>query len=1349
MDSNQINLSKLGTFTSEQGAEIVAHDPTTQRLFITTGDTIEIIDISNPANPTKVSEIDITSIGGGANSVAVKNGIVAVAVEGNSKQDNGKVAFYNTNGELQSSVTVGALPDMLTFTPDGKKVIVANEGEPNDAYDNDPEGSISIIDISGGVAILTDANVTTAGFTGFNNQKQALIDKGVRIFGPNATVAQDLEPEYIAVSPDGSTAFVTLQENNAVAIVDIANGTVQDVLSLGEKDHSQEGNKLDASNKDDKIDIKNHPVFGLYQPDAIDSFEVDGKTYYITANEGDARDYDAFSEEARVKDLTLDPTVFPDAATLQQDENLGRLKTTTTLGDTDGDGDVDKIYSYGARSFSVWDDQGQLVFDSGDQIAQITAEKTPELFNANDGIAEEFDERSDDKGAEPESVTVGIIDGKPYGFIGLERAGGGVLVYDLSDPTAPKFNQYIRTEGDIAPEGLQFIAAEDSSNGKPMLVVTNEESNTTTLYDVKPNYTLQILHTSDLEGGQDVIEDAPNFAAIVDRLEEDYSNTITLSAGDNYLPGAFFDAADNQLLAPTLQEVYEKLYNLPKGSLSGLESSSGRIDNAIMNIIGFDASALGNHEFDLGTEKIADIIDADINGANLSDAKWLGAQFPYLSANLDFSGDSNLAPLFTSDITTNTEFFPLDNPETLTAADLPDLDAAPKIAPATILEEGGEKIGVVGAITQLLASISTPGDTKVKGVGTDDMQALADILNPVVKQVQDQGVNKIVLVSHLQDINLEQELVPLLNGVDVVVAGGSDTRLADDTDRLREGDEAQGDYPLTKDKNGNPLTNADGDPAVIISTDGQYSYVGRLVVEFDADGKLITESIDSDISGAYATDDQGVEDLWGKADPFAQGSKGQLVKQLTDEVEEVALKVADGNVLGFTDVFLQGERDPGVRTEETNLGNLTADANLAIAKEFDSTVMVSIKNGGGIRASIGDKETQSPPPANPDASPAQPEGGISQLDVQTTLAFNNKLTLMTVTAKELEQILEHAVAQAPTAKGQFPQVSGLSFSFDDDNQAIEFGQDANGNTVVTTDGERIQSLAIVDEDGNIIDTIAQNGEIVGDPNREIRLVTLNFLANLRDNGLGGDNYPFPIFGENVVELSEVLTASGDATFADPGTEQDALAEYLLDNFSTEAEAFNSADTSVENDTRIQNLDFRDDTVLAVKEVESTKVNGFSIESLNLSNFAPGQEVTVNYEISREADFDNEVYFYKVDDITGKIGDVEVGESGYLQAALENIRNQEAFKTFDDANNEQGSLKITAGDMVVPLIVADGTLAEALSGDAEVYLPYSGANGSDTFDHIKLLDDGSFGFEDLPNGGDQDFNDIKIKINSIA
>ncbi|MEO1590445.1 MAG: choice-of-anchor I family protein, partial [Cyanobacteria bacterium J06632_22] len=318
----------------------------------------------------------------------------------------------------------------------------------------------------------------------------------VRIFGegPNgpSTASQDLEPEYIAVSEDGLTAFVALQENNALGILDLTTETFTAVVSLGFKDHSVEGNGFDASNRDGGINIQTHPTLGMYQPDAIATYTVDGETYVVTANEGDARDYDGFSEEVRVKDLTLDPTAYPNAAELQDDANLGRLKTTTALGDTDGDGDVDQIYSYGARSFSIWDAAGNLVFDSGDDFEQIIAADFPEVFNINDGDPEEFDERSDDKGPEPEGITIGVFDGRTLAFIGLERSGG-VMVYDISNPTAPKFLTYEPSfSGDVSPEGLIYISEDDSPNGAALLVVTNEESNTFSVYQPVPEPTTLI-----------------------------------------------------------------------------------------------------------------------------------------------------------------------------------------------------------------------------------------------------------------------------------------------------------------------------------------------------------------------------------------------------------------------------------------------------------------------------------------------------------------------------------------------------------------------------------------------------------------------------------------------------------------------------------------------------------------------------------------------------------------------------------------------------------------------------------------------------------------------------------------
>ena len=930
--NNSIKLNQIGRYDSgifdEGAAEITAYDPENQNLFVINGanKTIDILDVSDPTNPIFTSAISIENLGDGINSIAINNGIVAAAIEGESAQDLGTIVFFDTEGNVLNQVTVGALPDMVTFTPDGTKVLVANEGEPDeDDPANNPEGSISIIDISGGVE---KATLTTADFRAYNGQEEELRGRGVRIF-PGENFANDAEPEYITISPDGTQAFVSLQENNAIAVVDLETGEVSDIQPLGLKDYSRglpqltnyawdlsgevlgttptgqeillggmsglfyegttddgllqfiatpdrgpngeptdvdddgvkerpfplpdyqaklirftldretgeftiieeieltredghtpitglpnlqagdpgsaytdeepvdlfgnplendrfgadmesivvapdgsfwlsdeyrpaiyhfdahgvlidryldarslapdggagshrfipqgtaasvghpegtfgtetlpavyaqrranrgfegmalntdngnlyafiqspidnpdvsnaeakeldeksdfnsrnsqvlrilevdpstgeavgeyvyflegspgvdkigdavyagdgkfyvierdsgtdvdsekfifevdltgatnilstdlssatgidtalegmtpdnlvqmgiqpvtktqvlnlpsigyiagdkpeglalledgslavindndfglldeeipgdgsvpfnpdptqtvlgiiefnQSNGLDASDKDG-IDIGNQPVYGLYQPDAIAAYEVDGVTYYVTANEGDARD-----EDERIEDLELDPTAFPNAEELQTDTEIGRLEVSTIDGDIDGDGDYDRLVSYGGRSFSIRDSKGNIVFDSGDDFAKITAEQVPEIFNSN-GTIDSFDSRSDAKGTEPEGVVVGEIDSKYYAFVGLERTGG-VMVYDITNPADAEFIQYINLIDeetgdalDLAPEGLQFIPGEDSPNGKPLLAVSNEVSGTVSIYQI-------------------------------------------------------------------------------------------------------------------------------------------------------------------------------------------------------------------------------------------------------------------------------------------------------------------------------------------------------------------------------------------------------------------------------------------------------------------------------------------------------------------------------------------------------------------------------------------------------------------------------------------------------------------------------------------------------------------------------------------------------------------------------------------------------------------------------------------------------------------------------------------------
>ncbi|MGB0176896.1 MAG: choice-of-anchor I family protein, partial [Owenweeksia sp.] len=440
------NFIKAGTYTTgifdDGGTEIAAFDPASKRLFSTNGSEtkLDIINISDIYNPALITQVDLSTYMGGVNSVAVYNGVVAVVGEAiTSNQDPGALVLFDTLGTFINQLTLGALPDMVTFTPDGSMILVANEGEPDDDYIVDPEGSVSVVDMTAGAANLSQTDVTNISFAGLNG---TAIDPLINIYGNNGlqTIAQDLEPEYIAVNSSSTKAFVGLQENNAMMIIDLVTKSIDTVVGLGYVDRSTTG--LDASNTAAGINITTYSnLFGMYQPDAIASFEVNGTTYIASANEGDARDYDGYAEEERIKDLNLDATNFPNAAALQGDDVLGRLNVTTSLGDNDGDGNYDSLFHFGSRSFSIWNDQGQLVWDSGDEFEQYLATAYPNEFNSNNDDNSSFKSRSDDKGPEPEAITVGNVDGVQLAFIGLERMGG-IMVYDVTDPTAPSFVMY-------------------------------------------------------------------------------------------------------------------------------------------------------------------------------------------------------------------------------------------------------------------------------------------------------------------------------------------------------------------------------------------------------------------------------------------------------------------------------------------------------------------------------------------------------------------------------------------------------------------------------------------------------------------------------------------------------------------------------------------------------------------------------------------------------------------------------------------------------------------------------------------------------------------------------------------
>jgi hypothetical protein len=499
--SSQLSFEFLGSARTGSapgpGAEIAAYDPASFRVFSVnpTLSTVDVLDISDPTAPVI---LESWAVPGTPNSVAVGNGYVAVAIAASERTDPGIVQLYQAKtGSFLSQVTVGAQPDMVVFSPNGRYVLVANEGEPSDDYTIDPVGSVSIIQLCDGGQV-SQADVRTAEFSPSTRLVNA---ESIRVYGPGASLAQDLEPEYITVSHDSKRAWVTLQENNAIAILNLEKGRFERVRGLGFKDWSAPGNRLDASDRDGPgnttaLNLQPWPVFGMFQPDGVASYRVGNRTYLVTANEGDARAYAGYSEEVRARDLvtagTLDPA-SPAFAAANSNAQLGRLRVTSASGDANGDGLIDSLFAYGARSFSIWAEDAEAVYDSGAELEERIATLLPTAFNSTNDANNSFDTRSDDKGPEPESVTVHRLFGRAYAFIGLERVGGAIA-YDVTNPKSPTFSGYVNhrdfsasdlaSAGDLGPEGLVVIPAAESPIGEPLLMISNEVSVTTTLFRI-------------------------------------------------------------------------------------------------------------------------------------------------------------------------------------------------------------------------------------------------------------------------------------------------------------------------------------------------------------------------------------------------------------------------------------------------------------------------------------------------------------------------------------------------------------------------------------------------------------------------------------------------------------------------------------------------------------------------------------------------------------------------------------------------------------------------------------------------------------------------------------------------
>jgi hypothetical protein len=498
-----VMLGPIGGYETDifnQGAaEGVGYSVAAERLFVANqstipatattpeiGPRIDVVDASDPHNPIFEFSIDVSAYGA-PTTVATFGNLVAVAIpNGTDETLPGVVMFldaHDNTGIPLRVIQVGPVPDHVVFTPDGTKVLTANEGQRGTTVD--PEGSISVIDVSQGVANAAESKI---GFDRFNSLQNVLVNHGVR-FLPDRPVAQSIEPEYIAVHPNSTIAWVALQENSAIAQINLQSGEVNWVKGLGYKDHSLPGNGLDPSDRDGGNFIGNWPVLGSYQPDGVTAFSNGNDLYLATANEGDGFG----GESVRASSLNLDDTTFPNEAALKTNAQLGRLNVSGMFGDTDGDGDVDKLYSFGGRSFSIWTPDVQQVFDSGDDLEQITASAYPANFNASNTVNTR-DDRSDDRGPEPTTVVVGEVAGHKYLFLTVERTGG-IMVYNVDLPSAPTFVQYVNTRdfsqtpgpgtgGDLHPENLVFVPADKSPTDKPLLVVSYQVSGSVRIFEI-------------------------------------------------------------------------------------------------------------------------------------------------------------------------------------------------------------------------------------------------------------------------------------------------------------------------------------------------------------------------------------------------------------------------------------------------------------------------------------------------------------------------------------------------------------------------------------------------------------------------------------------------------------------------------------------------------------------------------------------------------------------------------------------------------------------------------------------------------------------------------------------------
>ena len=637
--TGSVNLTPISTFNSGvfegSASEIVAYDPISGRVFVTnaTAGGFDILQLSQTGQLGFVTSIATSRP---PTHLRIWNdGItshVVASIPSLPITNPGTVQVFSTSGVLEAVYSVGAFPDMLYITSDGR-ALTANEGQPIGG--TNPRGSVSIVHLATGV-------VEHISFTGFDGQEVALRNSGIRIF-PGFSASVDLEPEYIAVSGDLNFAYAICQEQNCVITIDLTTSTPIRIDSLGKKNHLLPGNGLDPSDSNG-VSINTWPVSGLYQPDSIVAFEAAGIPYLLTANEGAAR-----TEDARARTLQLDPGAFPNAGFLQANSRIGRLQVSTIDGDIDGDGDFDELVAYGTRSFSIFEmtTGADIVYDSGDEFALVTSQAAPGNFNSNSTSNNSADGRSDNKGCEPEAATVAHIGNQILAFIGLERQGG-IMVYDVTDPpnsfflgyfTNRNFNANIESPaaGDLGIESIVYVKPADNLLNAHLIITGNEISGTTTVYLLSLPSPPADCNTNNIPDADDI-----SSGTSTDCNSDGIPDECTLTGNDcdqNLIPDDCQPDFDEDGIPNICDNDDDSDGVDDTNDLNPLDSTICRdVDNDGCDDCssGFDSPS--NDGLDTDADGICDLSDPDDDDDGVPDASDSSSTNPFICSDIDLDG---------------------------------------------------------------------------------------------------------------------------------------------------------------------------------------------------------------------------------------------------------------------------------------------------------------------------------------------------------------------------------------------------------------------------------------------------------------------------------------------------------------------------------------------------------------------------------------------------------------------------------------------------------------------------------------------------------------------------------------